>query len=109
SDVRALREIAEESEAAAIFRAGEVADLERVLRDLLADPERRQHLARQGARWVRSRRSWIRNANRYYSAYRKLGQVGPQNLRAEAEIRLEESGVYAADFVDDLRGRPLPP
>ncbi|UPO78672.1 glycosyltransferase [Arthrobacter sp. Helios] len=73
SDVEALREIAEDSGAAELFRAGDAENLAKVLTGLVNDPERRQALAQRGAEWVRSQRSWNSNAGEYLKVYEQLG------------------------------------
>lgn len=73
SDVEALREIAEDSGAAELFRAGDAENLAKVLTGLVNDPERRQALAQRGAEWVRSQRSWSSNAGEYLKVYEQLG------------------------------------
>lgn len=72
SDVRALREIAEDSGAAALFTAGDVTDLARVLAGLVDDPAHRARLAETGARWVRAARSWTANARSCVELYDRL-------------------------------------
>lgn len=76
SDVRALREIAQESGAAELFEPGDAASLAEVLATLIRNPGRRAELARKGAEWVRSHRSWERNASIYLETYRRLGYTG---------------------------------
>lgn len=73
SDVRALAEIAADSDAAALFRAGDPASLAETLGRLVADPERRAVLAERGASWVREHRTWDANAREYLRTYRRLG------------------------------------
>lgn len=73
SDVDALREIAEDSGAAELFRAGDAESLAKVLTGLVNDPERRRALAQRGAEWVRSQRSWSSNAREYMQVYEQLG------------------------------------
>ncbi|WP_181009831.1 glycosyltransferase [Ornithinimicrobium sufpigmenti] len=76
SDVRALREIAQESGAAELFEPGDAASLAEVLTTLIRNPGRREELARKGAEWVRTHRSWERNASIYLETYRRLGYTG---------------------------------
>ncbi|MBO0924930.1 glycosyltransferase [Cellulomonas sp. zg-ZUI199] len=72
SDVEALQEIAEDSGAAALFRAGDPDALAETLRELVEDPDRREALARAGANWVRAERSWTANAQTYAALYKQL-------------------------------------
>ncbi|HET6532502.1 MAG TPA: glycosyltransferase family 4 protein [Actinoplanes sp.] len=72
SDVRALASIAEQSGAAALFRAGDVDSLSAVLTELIADPARRRELADAGAAWVRAERTWAANAEIYLRLYREM-------------------------------------
>lgn len=74
SDVEALSEIAEDAcGAVAQFRAGDVDDLERVLSELIDDPDRRAAMGRRGADWVSRERTWDANAAVYEEVYRALG------------------------------------
>jgi glycosyltransferase involved in cell wall biosynthesis len=109
SDVRALQEIASQSNSTETFRAGDDADLSRVLLRLINDPERRRELAESGARWVRNHRSWRRNVNEYYRVYRKLGYMGERNLAVEAGIELEHRGANAGEIVELLAASEMPP
>lgn len=76
SDVRALREIAEDSGAAELFEPDDAASLAEVLTRLVADPERRARLSAKGSSWVRAHRTWERNASTYLEEYRRLGYEG---------------------------------
>jgi glycosyltransferase involved in cell wall biosynthesis len=69
SNVRALASIAEQSGAAELFEAGDVASLTAVLLGLIDDPERRRELAAAGAAWVRAERTWAANALIYRRLY----------------------------------------
>ncbi|MBM6403508.1 glycosyltransferase [Phycicoccus sp. CSK15P-2] len=73
SDVGALAEIAEDSGAATLFRAGDVLDLATTVAALLADPDRMATMASTGASWTRSERTWDLNARVYLDVYRSLG------------------------------------
>ncbi|NHU84260.1 glycosyltransferase [Kocuria sp. JC486] len=73
SDVDALREIADQSGAAATFTAGDPADLAQVLNELLNDPERRLAMSVKGAEWVRQARSWAAIADLYDAPYENVG------------------------------------
>jgi glycosyltransferase involved in cell wall biosynthesis len=59
-------------DAAATFRPGDVNGLTRLVRELLADDDRRAQLARDGRRAVRTL-SWARAAHETVSVYRSLG------------------------------------
>ncbi|HEY7222772.1 MAG TPA: glycosyltransferase family 4 protein [Micromonosporaceae bacterium] len=76
SDVRALAEIAVESQAAELFTAGSVDSLATTLVSLIGDDARRMGLAAAGAAWVRSNRTWSANAKAYMSLYGELGVLG---------------------------------
>jgi glycosyltransferase involved in cell wall biosynthesis len=80
SNVRALAEIADQSGAAALFTAGDASSLAQTLLDLLDDPARRQLLAKTGADWVRSHRSWAANAASYRRIYADLGAMTRPDL-----------------------------
>ena len=73
SDVGALRPIAEASAAAELFEAGDPAALADVLARLILDPERRRRLAADGAAWVRAKRTWQANGDRYRKLYADMG------------------------------------
>jgi len=81
SDVRALAGIAEQSQAAELFEAGNPDSLADVLAGLLADPLRRRDLAEAGALWVRAERTWEHNADLYMKVYEELG-VAPTTAHA---------------------------
>lgn len=69
SDVAALKEIALDSEAAAVFTAGDKDSLSEVLLELIEDENQRAMLACAGAVWVRKERTWASNAERYSEIY----------------------------------------
>ncbi|WP_431812888.1 heparinase II/III domain-containing protein [Kocuria sp. cx-455] len=73
SNVDALQEIADQSQAAATFEAGDAESLTTVLRRLLANPSRRQEFSERGSTWAREQRSWAAIAARYDVPYEKLG------------------------------------
>lgn len=72
SDVRALASIAEQSDAAELFEAGNPRALATLLAKLLDDPQRCRRLAEQGASWVRAHRTWKSNAELYLSLYKSI-------------------------------------
>lgn len=78
SDVGALAEIAEESQAAATFKAGDHHDLATTMCNLLSVPETLSRMSKKGAQWVRSARTWERNAEKYVQIYKSLGLVPSQ-------------------------------
>ncbi|MDT0212632.1 glycosyltransferase [Rothia sp. ARF10] len=73
SDVAALAEIGSDSGCAELFRSGDHHDLAMTVAALLADPARREQMARDGAAWVRAERSWDRNATTYHAVYESVG------------------------------------
>ena len=73
SNVEALQEIAEQSEAAETFVAEDAESLTTVLRRLLRSPGHRRDLAQRGAVWAREQRSWEAIAGMYDEPYGKLG------------------------------------
>src|SRR5699024_6012942 len=91
SDVEALKEIAEDSGAAEVFRAGFSRDLGWKLIGLIKDPQRRRDLGVRGARWARSRRTWDRNVPEYYRAYKSLCYRVPAGSSLEAETQRRRS------------------
>src|SRR5699024_6805608 len=90
-DVEALKEIAEDSGAAEVFRAGLSRDLGWKLVGLLKDPQRRRVLGVGGARWVGGRRTWERNVGEYYRVYKSLGYRGPAGASLEVEANRRRS------------------
>lgn len=108
SDVGALQEIAEQSNAVELFRAGDADDLARKLMTLIDDPQRRSQLGARAARWVRNYRSWDVNVNEYYRVYRKLGYQGPENLLVESELSLSHRGVNPGELLELLADAELP-
>src|SRR5699024_8461049 len=91
SDVEALKEIAEDSGAAEVFRAGFSRDLGWKLIGLIKDPQRRRDLGVRGARWARSRRTWDRTVPEYDRGYKRLGERGPAGSSLEAEAQRRRS------------------
>jgi len=73
SNVDALQEIADQSQATVTFEAGDAESLTSVLRRLLADPSRRRELSERGSAWAREQRSWAAIAAKYDAPYEKLG------------------------------------
>lgn len=109
SDVAALREIAEQSGAVELFRAGDAGDLTQKITYLVQDVQRRQELSDRAARWVRNYRSWDGNVNEYYRVYRQLGYAGPENLLVEAELSLTSRDLNPGHCVESLATSALPP
>src|SRR6185295_13791323 len=89
SNVRALARIAEQSQAAELFEAGDARSLARVLTALLQNPARRAELARAGAEWVRAERTWATNAETYRRLY---DNIGAGSVRGDHAQRLLERG-----------------
>lgn len=69
SDLPVLREIVADGTTGRLCRAGDAADLARVLQELAADPELRVKLGRAARRWVIANRSWNGNAARLKEIY----------------------------------------
>lgn len=69
SDVGGLLELVVPDETALTFKAGDEADLVRVLRAAIADPARREALGEAGRRDVLENRSWKALATRYEAVY----------------------------------------
>lgn len=108
SDVTALKEIADQSNAVDTFRAGDAEDLSRKIVALAEDPERRRTLGSRAARWVRNHRSWDSNVNAYYRVYKNLGFTGDTNLLAESELALDDRGINPGELLEELRSAELP-
>ncbi|ACZ20833.1 glycosyltransferase [Sanguibacter keddieii DSM 10542] len=73
SDVRALSEIAERSQAVTLFEAGSADSLAKQLSALISAPDERARVAAAGARWVRQSRTWSLNAALYHEVYEGIG------------------------------------
>lgn len=73
SDVAALREIAEDSDSARLFVAGDHISLARELVNLVSNPKEREKMGMAAAEWVRENRSWDKNATVYDDVYKGLG------------------------------------
>lgn len=58
SDVRALAEMIQDQRTGLLFRKGDVSSLADVLAQLMADPELRRNLGREGRAWVAAQRTW---------------------------------------------------
>jgi glycosyltransferase involved in cell wall biosynthesis len=84
SDVESLRDIAEESNAAALFEAENPQALAGVLVELLESPQRRRALAQAGYDWVRRDRTWEVNAAAYQEVYAALGVMPAEAPAVEA-------------------------
>ncbi len=92
SDVRALREIAEDSDAAVTFEAGNADALAVTLLQLSSSADMRATLAQRGAAWVRRARTWDANALAYRDVYaavlaRSGKAEGPTSRRSEPLVR----------------------
>lgn len=102
SDVGALAEIAHQSQAVELFRAGDADDLSRKIAGLVADADRRHDLQRRAAQWVRNHRSWDRNVNEYYRVYTRLGFTGGNALLLDSELALDARGINAGELLASL-------
>lgn len=102
SDVTALKEIADQSDAVETFRAGDAEELSRKIIALVENPDSRLALGRRAARWVRNHRSWDANATVYYRVYKQLGFAGEANLLADSELALEDRGINAGELLESL-------
>lgn len=109
SDVAALREIAEQSEAAETFRAGSSDDLTRVLTNLIDNEDYRRILGERAQKWVRNHRSWDSNVAEYYRVYKSLGFAGIVRPVVEAELRLKAVCANPGETLDNLKASELPP
>ncbi|WP_312794351.1 heparinase II/III family protein [Kocuria sp.] len=94
SDVDALREIAQDSDAAELFQAGNADSLAACLRSLMHDDARRSELAARGAQWAREHRSWDAIATIYDRPYGQLGIVPFVPLQSRDTISNEETHNY---------------
>lgn len=109
SDVGALQEIADQSEAVESFRADSPEDLAQKITRLAEDERLRQSLSYRASRWVRNYRSWDSNVNEYYRVYRELGYAGPRNSSIHAELELQKAGMNPGELLEALAAADLPP
>ena len=68
SDLPALRDMIEDGRSGRLFRPGDVADMARVVAELLADPRSAQAMAEEARRRVAARFDWAGVAQRYAAA-----------------------------------------
>lgn len=108
SNVRALREIAEESGSVPTFEAGDSRSLAAQLARLAGDPELREQIASESAEWVRSARSWDMNALKYFELYQDLGLEQELPEFAKAFKRLIQKGHNPGHLVDALENAEWP-
>jgi glycosyltransferase involved in cell wall biosynthesis len=73
SDLPALGELVDDRVTGRLVPAGDAQALTMLLDELVADPEQRRRLGRQGAAWARTERSWAANGARYRALYEALG------------------------------------
>ena len=94
SDVDALREIAQDSDAAELFQADNADSLAACLRSLMHDDARRSELAARGAQWAREHRSWSAIASLYDIPYGQLGIVPFIPAQDSPALSVEETSKY---------------
>lgn len=109
SDVGALREIAEDSDAVELFHAGDAKDLANKIVELLEAPEQRLELSTRASAWVRNHRTWDGNVAEYFRIYKKLGYTGSSTMALEAELHLYERAINAGDLIDAFALLEEPP
>ncbi|PQZ86554.1 glycosyltransferase [Arthrobacter sp. MYb222] len=109
SDVSALKEIADQSQAVELFTAGDSYSLSEKILGLIEDPIRRMALSNKGASWVRNYRAWEHNVVSYFEVYKKLGYEGPSSLVLEAEMRLRGRNINPGDVIDQIASADQPP
>lgn len=108
SDVRALREIAEEAGSVPTFEAGDSRSLAIQLARLSGDSELRKQIASESAEWVRNARSWDMNALKYFELYQDLGLEQELPEFAKAFKRLIQKGHNPGHLVDALENAEWP-
>lgn len=108
SNVRALREIAEESGSVPTFEAGDSRSLAVQLARLAGNPELREQIASESAEWVRSARSWDMNALEYFELYQDLGLEQELPEFAKAFKRLIQKGHNPGRLVELLESAEWP-
>jgi PEP-CTERM/exosortase A-associated glycosyltransferase len=75
SDVGGHKELITDGETGTLFKAGDEDELARVLKDLLADSQKREALEHQGMNWVRENHTWERTTEVYKAIYGKLTET----------------------------------
>lgn len=105
SDVEALQEIADDSGAALLFRAGDAHSLAKSISRLIDDGDLRVELAKRGAEWARAERTWSNNAKIYADVYSSLG-VSPFDARLLVTDISSEIDFRA---LSDWTGEHVPP
>lgn len=108
SDVRALREIAQESGASLLFEPGNATDLAAQLARLLADEDQRESLGRKGREWVSKARTWEENAWAYAALYSELGMQFTPSLWAVGRRHLKPLGLSATPLLRGLQEAETP-
>ena len=68
SDVEPLREIAEKSKAAELFKAGDIDDCAKNINKILFDEDKLLKLRRKARQWVQSGRSWLSTTQTLHNA-----------------------------------------
>jgi glycosyltransferase involved in cell wall biosynthesis len=74
SDVGGHRELIRDGETGFLFPAGDDAALAARLEELIANPERRAHVAQQGHRYVAAERTWDRLTDIYAAIYERIAK-----------------------------------
>lgn len=72
SSTPALLEVIGNGARGMAFETENVGQLTEVIRSLVLDPERRKQLGARSREWVRTERTWRRNAERYRELYRSM-------------------------------------
>lgn len=108
SDVRALREIAEEAGSVPTFEAGDSRSLATQLARLSGDSELREQIASESAEWVRNARSWDVNAIKYFELYQDLGLGRELPEFARAFKELTQKGHNPGQLVEILESAEWP-
>lgn len=104
SGVEALREIANESQAALTFIPNDYVDLAKVLEELVSNKSLRQELGVNGRRWVEQYRTWEVNADKIREIYKSFGAEWPNAIESMLESREAFIQQYLRDNPPPLTG-----
>lgn len=88
SDVRALAEMVRDGETGMHFRKGDIGSLADALQRLLADPDLRLRLGRDGRRWVSAERTWDSVGRRIADV---LDRVAPRRPAASEALHADSA------------------
>ncbi|MEH0147251.1 heparinase II/III family protein [Corynebacterium sp. Q4381] len=108
SNVRALKEIADEAGCVEVFQADDHHSLAKTLLPMVSDPDTIRSMGSQSARWVRDARSWDLNAISYVEAYQELGMQTDLPEYASLFRDMTTQGRHPRLMLELLENAPCP-